>query len=87
MHMKTGDHYPRSRRERQLNLYRWLGDRGSFTATAGEVAHHRAVHAGKQIGFAAHIATGIARNARINMIKSWKVEKDVAFVSFSLLKL
>ncbi len=76
--MKTGYHYPMSQRERQLDLYRWLGDKGSFTATAGEVAHHRAVHAGKQIGF----ATGIARNARINMMRSWKVEKDVVFVSF-----
>ena len=68
-------------------MYHWLGDRGSFTATAGEVAHHRAVHGEKQISFAAHVATGIARNARINMIRSWKVKKDVAFVSFSLLKL
>ena len=87
MHMKTGDHYPRSWRERQVDLYHLLGDRGSFTGTAGEVAHNRAVHAGKQIGFAAHVASGIARTVRINMIRSWKVEKVVVIVSFSLLKL
>jgi hypothetical protein len=55
---------------RRLKLYRLLGDRGSFTAIVGEVAQHRAVHARKLIGFAAHIATGIANNARINIIRS-----------------
>jgi hypothetical protein len=86
--MKTGDHYPRSLRERQLDLYCLLGDSGSFTAAAGEVAQCRAVHARKQIGFAAQVATGIVRTVIRNTIKSSQhVEKDVAIVSFPLLKL
>ena len=67
MLMKAGGHCLRSLRERQLVLYCQLGDRTSFTATAGEAATQTAARARKQIGFAAPVATGIASVARITM--------------------
>ena len=63
---KTGGHFPRSQRERQLVLFRQLGDRELYTATAGEAAQQMAVHARKRVGYAACVATGIARIAKIH---------------------
>ena len=63
---KTGGHFPRSQRERQLVLIRQLGDRDLYTATAGEAAQQMAVHARKRVGYAARVATGIARIAIIH---------------------
>ena len=63
---KTGGHFQQSQRERQLVLFRQLGDRELFTATVGEAAQQMAVHARKRVGYAARIATGIARLAKIH---------------------
>jgi hypothetical protein len=63
---KTRGHFPRSQRERQLVLFCQLGDRELYTATAGEAAQQMAVHARKRVGYAARVATGIARIAKIH---------------------
>ena len=63
---ETGGHFPRSQRERQLVLIRQLGYRELYTATAGEAAQQMAVHARKLVGYAARVATGIARIAIIH---------------------
>ncbi len=70
MLMRTGDHCPGSRRERQRVIYCRLGDRESFTATAGEAVPQTATCAGKQVGYAAPVATGIASIAKIHMTPS-----------------
>jgi hypothetical protein len=44
-----------------------LGDRELYTATAGEAAQQiMAVHARKWVGYAARVATGISRIAKIH---------------------
>jgi hypothetical protein len=64
---KTGGHFPQSQRERQLVLFRQLGDRELYTATAGEAAQQMAVHARKRVCYAApRVATGIARISKIH---------------------
>ncbi len=56
--------------ERLLVIYRRLGGRESFTATAGEAAPQTAVHARKPVGFAASVATEIASVTKIHMTHS-----------------
>ncbi len=65
--MKTGGHCPRSLKERQLDLYRRLGDRVVYNATAGEAAPQTVVRAGKQVGYAPPVATGTAGYAKIHI--------------------
>jgi hypothetical protein len=66
MLMRTGDYCPSSQRERQCVIYHQLGDRESFTATAGEAVPQTAACAGKWVGYAAPVATGIVSNAKIH---------------------
>ncbi len=70
MLMRTGDHCPGSRRERQRVIYRRSGDRESSTATAGEAVPQTAARAGKRVGCAAPVTTGIASIAKIHMTPS-----------------
>ncbi len=63
--MKTGGLCPKTLKERQLVLYLWLGDRESYTATAGEAAPQTVVRAGKWVGYAPPAATGTASYAKI----------------------
>ena len=68
--LKTGGLSPSSLSTRQLGLYLLSGGRELFTATAGVNVPQTAVRAGKLVGFAAHIATGITMSARINKTRS-----------------
>ena len=66
--MKTGGHCPRSLKERLLILYRRLGGRVLYTATAGEAAPQTVVRAGKWVGYALPVAiTGTASYAKIHI--------------------
>jgi len=62
---KAGGHFRESQRGRQLVIYCQLGDRELSAACAGEPAPQMRVHARKQVGYAARVATGIERLAKI----------------------
>jgi hypothetical protein len=70
MLMKTGGRFPNSLRERQLVLFHRLVDRELYIVTAGEAVSQTAAHARKQIGCAAHVATGTARIAKTHTMNS-----------------
>ena len=75
--MKTGGLSPKSLKERQLVLYPWLGDRESFTATAGQAAPQTVVCAGKQVGYAPPVATGTASYAKIPILLNHLVKGSI----------